>query len=63
MPIFAYQCPKCQTQFEKIRRQANQEEPCPQCGTMAPKQIAVPFAAPASSGQGGGSSCGSGGFR
>jgi len=63
MPIFVYRCPSCDLQFEKIVRQPSQEEPCPSCGAMAEKQIAVPFAAPSSTCQSSGGGCGSGGFR
>lgn len=41
MPIYEYQCPKCQHVFEEMvsLSQAHGEEPCPRCGTPSPRMI------------------------
>lgn len=41
MPIYEYQCPKCQKVFEEwvSLSQAHGEEPCPDCGTLSPRLI------------------------
>ncbi|MBR4741739.1 MAG: zinc ribbon domain-containing protein [Desulfovibrio sp.] len=41
MPIYEYLCPHCQNVFEEWVKVANDqdEEPCPKCGTPAPKMI------------------------
>lgn len=41
MPIYEYQCPKCQHVFEEMvsLSQAHGEEPCPRCGTPSPRLI------------------------
>lgn len=41
MPIYEYQCPKCQHVFEEMvsLSQAHGEEPCPRCGTLSPRMI------------------------
>ncbi|WP_183720451.1 FmdB family zinc ribbon protein [Desulfovibrio intestinalis] len=39
MPIYEYQCPQCQHRFEEwVKSPSDQgEEPCPKCGTAAPR--------------------------
>lgn len=39
MPIYEYQCPKCQHRFEEWVKlaDAHGQEPCPKCGTPAPR--------------------------
>ncbi len=41
MPIYEYQCPKCQRKFEEWVRlsDAHGQEPCPECGTPSPRII------------------------
>lgn len=41
MPIYEYQCPKCQHVFEEMvsLSQAHGEEPCPLCGAPSPRMI------------------------
>lgn len=41
MPIYEYQCPKCQHVFEEMvsLSQAHGEEPCPCCGALSPRMI------------------------
>lgn len=41
MPIYEYQCPKCQHVFEEMvsLSQAHGEEPCPRCGALSPRMI------------------------
>ena len=38
-PIYEYQCPKCQHRFEEWVKlaDAHGQEPCPKCGTPAPR--------------------------
>lgn len=39
MPIYEYQCPKCGNVFEEWVKssQADQDKPCPLCGTPSPR--------------------------
>jgi putative FmdB family regulatory protein len=39
MPIYEYQCPKCQHRFEEWVKlaDAHGQEPCPKCGAPAPR--------------------------
>lgn len=39
MPIYEYQCPKCQHVFEEWVKasDAHGQEPCPQCGAPSPR--------------------------
>lgn len=39
MPIYEYQCPKCQHVFEEWVKasDAHGQEPCPRCGTPSPR--------------------------
>ncbi|MBQ9537198.1 MAG: zinc ribbon domain-containing protein [Desulfovibrionaceae bacterium] len=41
MPIYEYQCPKCQHIFEEWVKVADAHgmEPCPECGTSSPRLI------------------------
>lgn len=41
MPIYEYQCPKCQHVFEEMvsLSQAHGEEPCPLCGAPSSRMI------------------------
>ncbi|MCR5561919.1 MAG: zinc ribbon domain-containing protein [Desulfovibrio sp.] len=41
MPIYEYQCPKCQRVFEEWCKvsEAHAEECCPDCGTSSPRLI------------------------
>ena len=41
MPIYEYQCPKCQRVFEEWVKasDAHGQEPCPDCGTPSPRII------------------------
>ncbi len=41
MPIYEYQCPKCQRVFEEWCKvsEAHAEEPCPDCGASSPRLI------------------------
>ena len=41
MPIYEYQCPKCQHVFEEMvsLSQTHGEEPCPLCGAPSPRMI------------------------
>lgn len=41
MPVYEYQCPKCQHVFEEMvsLSQAHGEEPCPLCGAPSPRMI------------------------
>ena len=47
MPIYEYQCEKCDTRFEKlVRRTADEDEPsCPSCGERHLRQEYSTFAA------------------
>ena len=44
MPIYEYQCPKCQRVFEEWVKasDAHGQEPCPDCGTPSPRIISQP---------------------
>ncbi len=68
MPIYEYVCDDCQTQFEKIVMNKQQEIACPKCASKkATIQLSV-FAtsgngsssAPSRSSNGGGACCGGG---
>jgi len=43
MPIYTYQCPGCQEQFD-VRRSFTDETPvaCPRCGAAAQRVLSVP---------------------
>ena len=53
MPLFAYACHDCGTQFEKLRKFADRESPaaCPQCGSETSDLV---LTAPGRVGVGGG---------
>jgi putative FmdB family regulatory protein len=62
MPIFEYNCPLCNQQFEAIVLSDREEISCPKCGSTAvEKQLSV-FSSPASGNEaspsiGGGCAC------
>ena len=62
MPIYEYACMECESHFEELVRNAEQEVPCPHCGaTDVLKQLssfAVTGASSKPSFGGGGGCCG-----
>lgn len=44
MPFYAYQCPDCDEQFDRMLPMSRFDEPqeCPACGTVARKVISAP---------------------
>lgn len=51
MPLYDYQCPDC-GDFREIRPMAESAcaQPCPVCGTPAPRSLSAPFLGGASPG-------------
>lgn len=43
MPVYEYRCPKCDTDFELMRRINEMNEPalCPQCGSKTERLVSV----------------------
>jgi putative FmdB family regulatory protein len=39
MPLFEYQCPDCQQQFEKLQRSVDAAVECPFCGQPNPRRL------------------------
>lgn len=59
MPIYEYQCAKCQCCFEQLVFGSNPEVVCPKCGfTGVEKQLSKFGTGRSSDGSGGGSGCG-----
>ena len=53
MPIFAYECEKCQETFEVLERAgAEGSHACPRCGGKQTRRLVSRFAAHVSAGQG-----------
>ena len=44
MPLFEFNCKKCNKTFEKLLKQKDKEALCPMCGSRAEKAVSV-FAA------------------
>ena len=67
MPIFEYQCQKCQAIFESLQlsRSTEEDTECPQCGSDRTERIVSTFATGGGGEAFGGSSCGpsGSGFR
>jgi putative FmdB family regulatory protein len=69
MPIYAYKCPSCGKEFEKLVSLSRRDEgvECPDCGQAEVRRSVASFAAAiggssSSGGYSGGGGCGSGGF-
>jgi putative FmdB family regulatory protein len=67
MPIYEYQCQKCQEIFESLQlsRATEEDTDCPQCGSDRTERIVSTFATCGGGDVMGGSSCGpsGSGFR
>ncbi len=60
MPIYEYKCPKCNSQFEYLAKNTDDEaKTCPECGAKHPVKQLSTFSA-AASGPSIGSSCSTG---
>ena len=44
MPIYEYQCSKCDTEFEELILSANDKIACPKCGSRKVRKLASTFA-------------------
>ncbi len=43
MPLYEYQCAKCEARFEKIEKlSAPHKQKCPRCGGKAERQLSAP---------------------
>lgn len=67
MPIFEYQCQKCQDAFEELVMNSKTKVCCPKCGSKKVKKLmSAPTAIDAGKGgalgSAGAASCGTGGF-
>ena len=66
MPIYEYQCKKCESRFEAIRPMGDQGRgmACPDCGAKSPKRLPSTFATSSSGGDACPSApaCGASGF-
>lgn len=45
MPIFEYECKKCEKKFELLQKSSSSEAVCPQCGSKKVKKLLSSFAA------------------
>jgi len=61
MPIYEYQCRKCERSFERIQNvgEGGESLTCPYCGEKTPERILSGFSSSKSSESSGTSSCGS----
>ena len=61
MPIYEFECPRCDLRFEElIRTSRRKKPPCPECGCAKPQRVMSGFAMGGraeSSAAAGGSSC------
>ena len=59
MPLFEYNCAKCDHQFTELRKSSDRDEPlaCPSCKASDSKRVVSGFAV-----SGGGTSSGGGGY-
>lgn len=54
MPVYEYECPKCQARFEMKRRMADNDAEinCPGCGQPSPERVFSVFGTPYTFGSG-----------
>ena len=52
MPIYEYECRKCEERFEKLQKadETNDQVCCPKCGADKPERLLSPFCSVGSKG-------------